>query len=40
MTQAYFTSMTERGQNEVEHFLEGCNLETLADRAMVNINIE
>ena len=34
------TSVTERGQNEVEHFLEGCNLETLADRAMVTINIE
>ena len=28
------------GQIEVKHILEGCNLETLADRAMVTIKVE
>ena len=32
--------MTLRGQIEVKHISEGCNLETLVDRAMVTIKVE
>ena len=36
--------MTGRGQNEVKievkHISEGCNLETLVDRALVTIKVE
>ena len=32
--------MTLRGQIEVNHISEGCNLETLADRSIVTIKVE
>ena len=32
--------MTGRGQKEVKHISAGCNLETLADKAMVTIEVE
>ena len=40
MTQAYFTSVTERGQNEVDHFSEGSNSKTLAPTAKVTIGVK
>ena len=32
--------MTGRGQKEVKHISAGCNLETLADKAMVTIEVK
>ena len=31
---------SNRGQAHFKHISEGCNLETLADRAMVTIKVE
>ena len=31
---------SKRGPFEVKHISEGCNLETLADKAMVTIEVE